>query len=89
MMAGGATVTQTAVTVGGTAVLLLTGRTLRESVVIKNNHATQILYVGNASVTTSDGMPVAAGQSITLEVVGTLYGIASGAGTDVRVLESY
>jgi hypothetical protein len=79
------------VAVGATAGLILGGRSLRDSVTIQNVHATQILYIGNdASVTTSTGLKIAAGDKHSLETYnGPIYGIASGAATDTRYLEVF
>jgi hypothetical protein len=80
----------TAVSVGTSAVQLVDGTTGRRGVLVKNNHATQILYVGNdANVTTSNGFPIAAGGSQQFDnYTGTLYGIGSGAATDARIFET-
>jgi beta-N-acetylglucosaminidase len=78
------------VSIGATAALIKGQRGRRESIWIKNNHASQILYLGSdSSVTTSNGYSLAAGQSIELKTKGNVYGIASGAGTDVRYFEAY
>jgi hypothetical protein len=78
------------VSVGATAVLLRTGKSGRDGVIVQNVHATQIVYVGtDANVLTTTGLKVAPGASLTLDFYnGPLYGIADGAATDVRVLES-
>ena len=78
------------VNIGGTAAVIRAARSGRGSILIKNNHATQILYVGkDDQVTTSNGFPVAAdGGTVLLEgYLGDVYGIASGADTDVRWIE--
>lgn len=78
-----------AASIGGTAALILAAKTTRQSVIVQNVHATQILYLGNdASVTTSNGLRVAAGaERVLTGYHGALYGIASGAATDVRYFE--
>lgn len=79
-----------AVAVGTTAVQICAGRTSRNNVIVQNAHASQILYVGPAGVDTTTGLRVAAGASVGFENFnGLLYGIASGAATDTRVLEIY
>lgn len=77
--------------IGGTAALLLDTRARRESVIIQNNHATQTLHLGNdANVTTSNGLKLAAGASVTLEgYQGAIWAIGSGAGTTVNYWESF
>jgi hypothetical protein len=78
-----------AVSIGTSAAQIVDGTSMRRSVVVQNAHASNVLYVGaNSSVTTSNGIKIAAGDSISFnDYVGTLYGIASGASTDVRVFE--
>jgi hypothetical protein len=78
------------IAIGATAAQIVPGRSLRDSVVIQNVHATQVLYLGtNASVTTANGLKLLAGESVRLELAGPVYGIASGADTDVRFFEGY
>lgn len=78
------------VSIGASAALVVAARQTRESVVIKNNHASQILYLGsNTSVTTSNGLPLIAGESVRLKAKQAIYGIASGASTDVRYFEEH
>ena len=80
----------TAVSVGTSAVLLVDGTSSRNNLIVQNNHASQTLYVGPAGVDTTTGMKVIAGASIGLpEYIGPLYGIASGAATDTRVVETF
>lgn len=76
------------VTVGTTAVVVVAASS-RDFVRVKNNHATNILYLGfDANVTTANGYPLAAGQEHLIENYdGPVYGIASAAGTDVRYTE--
>jgi hypothetical protein len=78
-----------AVAVGASAVQVVAANGLRDNVIVHNNHASQILYLGDdSSVTTANGLPVPAGQKVTLEgYTGPVYGIASGAATDTRYLE--
>lgn len=89
-MAVGGGIASAAVAVGTTAVQLVGGRSGRDTLIVQNIHATQILYVGPSGVSTADGLKVAAGQTLPLDNLnGPLYGIASGAGTDVRILEVF
>ena len=78
-----------AVSVGATAVLVVAANSSRESVIVHNAHATQVLYLGDdANVTTANGLPVPAGESKTLaNYTGPVYGIGSGAATDTRYFE--
>lgn len=77
------------VTIGATAALIKAGRAQRNSILVQNVHASNDLYVGlDASVSTSNGIKIAAGQSMEIYDGGSeVYGIASGAGTDVRFME--
>lgn len=77
-----------AASIGVAAGVVSNAGSARTSVVIQNNHATQDLYLGtDTSVTTATGLHLAAGESIRLTHKGIVYGIASGAATDVRVFE--
>lgn len=88
-MADGGRVTVGTVSVGASATLIRAARTSRDAVIIQNVHASQVLYLGDSAVTTSTGLKVAAGESIQLPTCGDVYGIASGAATDVRYFEAY
>lgn len=79
----------TAVSVGAAAVQLVDGTSKRENLIVHNNHATQVLYVGSTSaVVVADGLPIPAGQSKEFRnYIGPLFAIASGAATDTRVWE--
>jgi hypothetical protein len=84
----GSTLEHDSVLIGAAASVIKAAKSTRKSIVIQNAHATQILYIGGAGVTTATGLRVAAGASVTLDDYnGVLYGIASGANTDVRYLE--
>jgi hypothetical protein len=89
-MADGASAVYAAVSIGGTAALIKGARTTRKALIVQNVHASQSLYIGSdASVTTSNGLHVAAGDSILVPFQGTVYGIASGAATDIRYFEVF
>lgn len=73
--------------IGAAASRLLVGSGLRASALIENNHATQDLYLGtDSSVTTANGLRVAALQSVRITHRGEVWAIASGAATDVRYM---
>lgn len=76
-------------TIGGTAASLVGTNLNRESIEIYNNHASNILYVGeDGNVTTSNGRPILPKSSLTINgYTGEIYLIADAAGTDVRYLE--
>jgi hypothetical protein len=79
-----------AVAVGTTAVVLVDGTTGRNNLIVQNIHASQTLYVGPAGVETTTGLRVLSGESVGfVDFNGPLYGIASGAATDVRVVEIF
>lgn len=76
-----------AVSVGNTATLLLAANERRVSAIIYNNGSVTI-YVGNASVTSSNGIPVAAATSFTDDASnGALYAITASSTADTRVAE--
>jgi hypothetical protein len=79
-----------AVSVGTTAVLLCSPNGSRNKVIVQNAHASQNLYVGPSGVATTTGIQIVPGASVGFDDFnGPLYGIASGAATDTRVLEIY
>lgn len=78
------------VSIGTAAAQIIAGRTTRKSLLVRNIHATQILYVGGSGVTTANGMKVKPDESVEFaDFNGTLYGVADGAATAVRFLEVY
>ena len=79
------------VTVGATAVALPTNPLeFRRALAIHNLSASTI-YIGDATVTTSDGFPILASEKIALDVQNNpnvvVYAIAGTAGNDIRILE--
>ena len=74
------------VSIGTSAAVIAAGRSGREGITIQNAHASNTLYVGTTdAVTTSNGVKVPAGASLSIgSYNGPVYGIASGASTDVR-----
>lgn len=89
-MAQGSGVRSSVASIGTSAAQIVSGRSQRDGLVVQNLHATNNLYVGDSTVTTSTGVKVVAGGSITVdELSGPLYGIADGASTDVRVMEVF
>lgn len=78
------------VSIGTSAATIVPARRGRKSVLVQNAHASQVLYVDSASdLTTSTGIKVVAGESVRLATRDIVYGIASGASTDVRYLEEF
>ena len=85
------TILQQAITVGTSAVKLPTSAlSNRINILIVNNSTGgQILYLGDSTVTTNDGIPLYPRQSIpiTIEDSIDIYGVASAAGANIRILE--
>lgn len=81
----------TAVTLGTSAVQLpTTPLKYRRAISICNNSSTAVVYIGfDPNVTTGTGWPLAAKATISLDINGQvlIYGVASVASTDVRILE--
>ena len=76
------------VTIGITPGLIVGARTLRDRVMIQNTSA-NLLYIGSSGVTVSNGLRLGNGSSLWLEMVGPIYGVASGSGSDVTYVEEY
>lgn len=80
------------VSVGTSAAVVATAKG-RRNIIVQNNHATQILYLGDdanvtADATATGGLKIAAGASVTLDrFTGAVFGIASGAATPVAFFE--
>jgi hypothetical protein len=78
------------VSIGAAASVVKAARFRRESILIQNVHASQTLYIGSdSSVLTTTGLKIAAGESVRVRTKGDVYGIASGAATDVRYFEEF
>ncbi len=80
---------ETAVTVGVAAAKLpTTPLTGRKSLTIQNL-SSNMLYIGSSTVTAANGIRILPSGSMTIRVSDSvdIYGIASGAGSDVRTLE--
>ena len=79
----------TAVSLGASATKLpTTPLTLRKNVIVFNN-SDNVIYLGDSTVTTAAGFPVYPRAWINIQIEDgiDLYGIAAGAGNDVRLLE--
>lgn len=90
---GGITLTSNTVaslggaTVGLTAGLVAAANPVRSSLLLVNT-SPSIIYIGvDATVTTSTGIPVGAGQSFDVTFRSDVYAIGDGAGLDVRFIE--
>lgn len=79
-----------AVTVGGSATPLpASPQEFRRALVVHNNSAITI-FLGDSTVTTSTGLPVAAGEKISFDIQGNpnvvIYAV-SGSSANVRIME--
>lgn len=78
------------VTVGTSSVKLpttpLSGRT---SIIIRNWSGGNTVYIGDSTVSTSNGFPLRPNEydTFTIEDGIDIYAVASGAGSDIRILE--
>ena len=72
-------------TVGTSAVLLIPARSTRRVAIVRNSHASNLLYLGGSSaVTAANGLLVPAGQAVDLAGhEDDIYVIGSAAGTTV------
>lgn len=79
-----------AITVGGTAVALPSNPLEYRRALVVHNNGSSVIYLGDSSVTTSNGMPLAAGEKIAFDIQGTpnvaVFAI-SASSVDVRVME--
>lgn len=82
---------QQALTIGTSAVKIPTSALSdRINILIVNNSTSgQIFYIGDSTVTTANGVPLYPRQSIPVLIEDNviIYGIASAAGADIRILE--
>ena len=72
----------------GTAGTLVAARDTRKRVVLVN-HGTVDVYVGPATVTTANGLKIAAGASLTLYTTALIQGITSTGTGAVHYVEEY
>lgn len=77
------------VATGATPTEIVASSSSRNAVVIYNNDASETVYVGKQTgLTTSTGLPIKAGASLTLGTGAAIYGIHAGAGNvNVRYIE--
>lgn len=74
----------------GSAAVIVAARANRRHVIVKNIDASLKVYVGeDASVTTSNGLELAAGESVTVETTQVVYGIAASGTPNVQWLEVF
>lgn len=79
-----------AVTVGGTPIPLPANPLVYRRALVVHNNGASTIYLGDASVTTSNGLPLLAGEKIAFDIQNnpnvTVYAISAGS-VDVRLLE--
>ena len=79
-----------AVTVGVSATPLPTNPLEYRRALVVHNNGSNTVFVGDSSVTTSTGLPLAAGEKIAFDIQGNpnvvVYAVA-GTNTDVRIME--
>ena len=85
--AGNPSATYAAVSVGVTATVIKAANTDRSSILIQNLGSVDVYIGSDASVTSSNGIKIAAGASATLATQTAIYGIAGSAAQDVRYFE--
>lgn len=72
-----------------TATLLKASNTTRRALLVTNNDAAIVVYVGVAAVTSATGHKLAAGASITIPTTAAVYAISASATPSVSVTEVY
>jgi hypothetical protein len=88
---GGASTTITTVAdatgVGTSATSLAAANTSRTSVIVQNIGATNTARVGDTNITTSRGIRLAPGESVTLETTAQIFGLSEASTTDFAITE--
>lgn len=86
---GSASMSTSQVTVTASATLIMAARAGRNSATVINNSTTPV-YIGNAGVTTGNGVKIAGqdGASLTLPFSGAIYGISGGSAA-ISAVETY
>lgn len=64
-------------------------RATRRSVAIINLDSSATIYLGPAGVTTSNGLAIPAGQSVSIPFTGAIYGVVSTGSVSVSFMEIY
>lgn len=72
-----------------TAGTLIAARATRRSVTIRNTDATITVYIGAATVTAGNGMPLKAGESINIDSVALIQVLAASGTPAVAYIETY
>lgn len=77
------------VTTSTSAATLVAARATRRSVTIKNNDASIVVYIGPATVTSGNGMPLKGGESINIDTTALIQVIAASGTPVVAYYETY
>jgi hypothetical protein len=77
------------VTASTTAATLKAANSTRRSIAIKNIDSAITIYVGGATVTASNGMPLKAGESISIDTTALIQVIAASGSPVVAYFETY
>lgn len=86
---GAANVANSQVTASTTAGTLVIARPTRVSCLVRNLDAAITVYIGKATVTAANGMPLKAGESVVISAV-TLWQVIAASGTPtVAILDEY
>ena len=86
---GAANMANNQVATSVTAATLVAARATRRSVVIKNMDSLITVYIGVATVTTANGLPLLAGESVSIDWVGLIQVIAASGTPVVAYSETY
>lgn len=86
---GAASMANGQVALSTTAATLVAARATRRRVIIRNTHASINIYVGIATVTSSNGMLIPPGAELTLETTALVQGIAASGSPVASYIEEY
>ena len=88
-LAGAANEANGQVSVTNAATKIVDIRSTRRSVVIINLSSSVTVYLGPSGVTTSTGLAIPAGQSVSIPFTGAIYGIVASGSLTVSYMEIY
>lgn len=86
---GAANIATNQVALSVTAGTLVAARATRRSVMIKNLDPSIKVYIGPATVTVANGMELKGGESVSVDWVGLIQGIAASGTPTVAYMETY
>lgn len=79
----------TSVSIATSSTQLMAANATRRRAVLHNTDASNPVYLGNATVATTSGFRVAAGESVVVMTRSPLFAISTGGSVDVDVLEEF